>query len=288
MNGIGESVKSLLLCLSLVFTASFNPYIASAATPNISDIPTSIYTILASARTSTPSASQTVINPIRVNNLSHLHPSDIPFGIPDASSSIVVPITPIAPSVSANNITIVNDSSKKVNIANLLRVSVAYRKLVIQKWKTADLPLTIYLVDDWLPATKATGISSQAIGYHWNTGALPHIYVNMNKLEDSVTIGKTVIIFDSYDLSTVVTHEVAEATVNPFASSSRLIVHNKKKIEIEVCDPTFSTFMMDKLPVADFALPSFFKDKGKAPYSYARSLTAPFTTANEGFLAMDS
>ena len=75
-------------------------------------------------------------------------------------------------------------------------------------------------------------------------------------------------------LTVVLTHELAETLVNPYLQ--KYTTYKNRRVPIEIADPTNSTFYINKTMVSDFALPSFYNIKGKAPYSYTKSLERPF------------
>ena len=170
-------------------------------------------------------------------------------------------------SAHAEHIKIVNTSSQKINELEMLSLAHKYQDLVLKYWNVPKYPITIYFADDWEESAKAS-IKENYIAYHWYRDE-PFIFINMSNVR-----------FYKKNLTVVLTHELGEATVNPFVD--QYVIYKNRTVYLEITDPTSTTFTLGRYKVADFALPSFYDIKAKGPYSYKKSLKRPFKT-NTGF-----
>lgn len=168
---------------------------------------------------------------------------------------------PIQPAY-AEHITIRNNSSYEINEAAMLDLAHKYRNIVLRHWKVETYPITIYFDDGWM-AGMQNHITDDHLAYHWYEGDRPYVYINMTRIKEI-----------SGSLTVVMTHELAEAIVNPFVD--KYVIHKNRRVYIEIGDPSYNTFYINKYEVADFAYPSFYKKSGKAPYSHTRALKKPF------------
>jgi hypothetical protein len=172
---------------------------------------------------------------------------------------IVILLLSLMQPAHASNITIVNQSSYKVNETNLLKVSKRYKEIVLKYWKVEQVPITIYIVDNF---QNNPMITKGHVAYHWYEDS-PFIYISMNRLRANREV-----------LSLVLTHELGESIVNPYLQ--KYTTYKNCRVPIEIADPTNDIFYIGKTPVSDFAFPAFYDIKAKGPYSYTRSLLKPF------------
>jgi hypothetical protein len=175
---------------------------------------------------------------------------------------IILALTLFGSPASANNqqgITIINQSSYTVNKTNLLKVSKKYKEIVLKYWAVDQVPITIYLVDNFQDNPM---ITKGHVAYHWYEDN-PFIYISMNRLKANREV-----------LSLVLTHELGESIVNPYLQ--KYTTYKNRRVPIEISDPTNDIFYIGKTPVSDFAFPAFYDIKAKGPYSYTRSLLKPF------------
>jgi hypothetical protein len=92
----------------------------------------------------------------------------------------------------------------------------------------------------------------------------------------------------SGSFSEVLSHEIAEALVDPLINLYKIDKVNKKSWLVEVGDQAYNSrfvipvssgplnLVITRILCADFTLPSFYDNAGLAPYSYAKGVSAPF------------
>jgi hypothetical protein len=114
-------------------------------------------------------------------------------------------------------------------------------------------------VDEFSWARTNTALASKTAGYHWYGGGQVQAVVQ---------------VADEAVMTLVMTHEVAEALVNP--RLDRFITHGQSRRMLEIADMTEDGFLLTDAHVSNFALPSYFQSHGAFPYDYMGVLALPF------------
>jgi hypothetical protein len=180
------------------------------------------------------------------------------------------------------NITLINEVPNLLSTGDLGRIRTAmetYANLVAVAWTLSAV--TVVVSDTPIAGnynfyiTNRIKMGTGILGYHTKdvaeniTGYIKERYI-------------------SGSFSEVLSHEIAEALVDPLINLYKIDKVNKKSWLVEVGDQAYNSrfvipvssgplnLVITRILCADFTLPSFYDNAGLAPYSYAKGVSAPF------------
>jgi hypothetical protein len=212
-------------------------------------------------------------------------------------------------SLMANDEIAILSLSKKVRLDDVMAIAEACNRQaaehVCPAWLVPYRPINVYSDPTKLPVTRTDVCTLQdepgdagpgVLAYH-SLGITPFAKIFANPVLDN----GGVILCDPDDnqrpsLAAVFSHELIELNVDPGVDQYAIDARGRE-IDLEIGDPfqTQSYPMVAKMPwgdvfvaLSDFALPSWFKVKGKPPYNWMSDMagfagTAPFQISHGGY-----
>jgi hypothetical protein len=86
------------------------------------------------------------------------------------------------------------------------------------------------------------------------------------------------------EFSVALSHEVIELLGNPWVDACALGPDaSRRLVAYELCDPVQGdTYLVERTPVSNFVLPSYFDLAGRAPYAHLGLLASPFEMTDGG------
>jgi len=194
---------------------------------------------------------------------------------------------------------LVNQAGIADNDFHTLVTAVGYfSDLVVKAWNAPALEVTAD-AGDWVIYITENNRHAGAAGYHKVVAGKPEGYVSPKASGSSMfgiyypskvlkSINKTIAERYVSGLVTVVCHELAEMICDPLIATYSKPDSLGRVWLIEVGDHAFGgffnkTFFGKVCVFPDITTPAFYDLKGKAPFSIANLLTAPFKMAPKGY-----
>lgn len=157
-------------------------------------------------------------------------------------------------------------------------------------WQSYPIPITLVGTRDHAPADACLVILADelevegAYGYHDvdDTGR-PRIFVGWHVVRDN---GGT-LYRGSQSLSVTMSHEVLEATADPYASFWADRGNSVDEVALEVCDPVEGdSYEIGGISVSSFVGPKWFslENNQRGAYDRLGRLSAPMTMSDGGYL----
>ena len=196
-------------------------------------------------------------------------------------------------------IQLVNQAGIADNDFHTLVTAVNYfGNLVTKAWGAPDLTVTTE-IGDWVIYVTDLHRQVGAAGYHTVIAGKPTGYVSPKSSGAKIfggytpakylkSIKKTIAERYVSGLVTVICHELAEMICDPIIQSYSKPDALGRTWLIEVGDHAFGgyfnkTFFGQICVFPDITTPAFYDLKGKAPFSIANLLSAPFTMSSKGY-----
>jgi hypothetical protein len=125
---------------------------------------------------------------------------------------------------------------------------------------------------------------ASALAYHTvDSAGNPMLRVGLGALRSSLGAGETLL--DA--LTKAISHELFEASRNPFVAFFCFVAHADAMLAVEVCDPVQGgSFKHGASAISNFVLPAYFDAEDlDGPFDYAGELVAPLSCAANGYQA---
>jgi hypothetical protein len=197
-----------------------------------------------------------------------------------------------------NRSTVVNatDGNKMVAAVNL-----QLRDDVCPAWGRAHIPVLYYTKDSHVPPNSAKvyllndSDQADALGYHTVTGSLPWAKVFVNTaIQQGLPILYSESLKNAATVSAILSHEVVELFINPFASlwADGPQIPEGNNYVYEICNPVEANFYQisinkaqGPISVSNFVYPEYFNQYAQlgGRFDHLKILSAPFSLSNNGY-----
>jgi len=124
----------------------------------------------------------------------------------------------------------------------------------------------------------------EALAYHTvDASGSPLLRIGLGALRANLAPGETLL--DA--LTKAISHELFEASRNPFVAFFCFVAHADAMLAVEVCDPVQGgSFKHGASAISNFVLPAYFDAEDlDGPFDYAGELVAPLSCAANGYQA---
>ena len=199
------------------------------------------------------------------------------------------------------NICLVNDVGLSDSDFNVIQQAVQhFVPLVTSAWKLPAYTVTTAKVRQdgaWNIIVTEKNRKQGATGYHAVENGLPVAYCSpkacfytFGKIWKQITVKGKVLRPLTYreGLITTICHEIAEMLCDQKITTYSVPDSQGRKWLVEVCDHCFGSYLLYTVGgqdciLPDVTTPSFYNLKGKAPYTLANAVQAPFTMTPKGY-----